>query len=873
MVSTELVDNILDRDSDISSYDLIFLSASSGAGKSYQLRHSETLKYSHHIVVNLSGLHNDGSLFWHEVSACCREKQWLKSTAINENNLSRSILALSKELNCLGRQYSQPEKYYLIFDNTHLIKNPTLLEQVLYFIQQLDSSICCVFSGQNSKLQQLCLVNSAKKFIVFNESSFLKDKEEFNKINRINSLFQNDLTSEVADLVHAATLGHVGLALICISTNYVKQLLAVDKIRPRYDFTDRLIQSPEVHHYFRQLTVDCSQQELEILSLPLLNRELINILSQHKFTAKELESFIGLGHFKSEDSIEFYPSSILESWIQSNAHLEYSELLITAIKFYQKKGYWAEAIQCAIRLEYWPLAVELVSKAALHFSRQGQYQQARQLINRIPKEEKRGHLHLSIFENLLDFQQYGHQFANEKLHILISNSAINNINEDNQRLIILLQHHYALLVQPGLIINEKLGIEQYHQLFNSNNEFCSWAWHSLAMEKLLAGDQVTGLEYLIKAIYWSLEQEDAPCVLASLGWLLVPCLQLGKLSFVLGYCDRIEAWLKVNNLESVAMASTLYRVRLIVFREQGKLLEAEDALQSMRSYYANLDPLNLAYCYWAEFLYALAQQNLVGARLKLSELEAHAIMHFDGWQLALPKPELLFAIIDGLSGDELAMLNWASHFQLDHIDEDKDWLKMTSPSSESEIIAYIRVRITLGSDMAEECEQLFAQAELKQNKLLALHVIILKLLNAHRQENESEERLQRHLLLIKAGTLEFNQLYREYLDELLPLLIDYRALPSELQGYNKIIPRDVNSGIENIKPQTIDQQLSMDESSLFQSLTDREKEIALLIIEGMANKEISIRLNIGLATVKGHASNIYNKLGIQRRTQLAAVLK
>ena len=344
----------------------------------------------------------------------------------------------------------------------------------------------------------------------------------------------------IRDRVYTETLGHIGLGLTCLSTGYVTKLLTVDKIIDRCDFTDRLIHSPEVHHYFRQLTVDCSPQELEVLSLPLLNRELINTLRQLKYTAKELESFIGHGHYKSVDSIDFYPSSILKNWIQSNVHLECSELLIAAIKYYQKKGCWAEAIQCAIRLENWPLAVELVSTAALHFSRKGQYQQARLLINRIPKEEKRGHLHLSVFENLLDFQQYGHQYASEKLQILISNAAADNIGDDNQLLITLLQHHYTLLVQPGLIINEKLSIGQYDQLFNSNNEFCSWAWHSLAMEKLLAGDQVAGLEYLIKAIYWSLEQEDAPCVLASLAWLVVPCLQLGKLSFVLGYCDPVS---------------------------------------------------------------------------------------------------------------------------------------------------------------------------------------------------------------------------------------------------------------------------------------------------------------------------------------------
>jgi len=41
------------------------------------------------------------------------------------------------------------------------------------------------------------------------------------------------------------------------------------------------------------------------------------------------------------------------------------------------------------------------------------------------------------------------------------------------------------------------------------------------------------------------------------------------------------------------------------------------------------------------------------------------------------------------------------------------------------------------------------------------------------------------------------------------------------------------------------------------------------VIKGLSNKEISEDLSIGLATVKGHVGNVYNKLGIKRRAQLA----
>jgi predicted ATPase/DNA-binding CsgD family transcriptional regulator len=53
-------------------------------------------------------------------------------------------------------------------------------------------------------------------------------------------------------------------------------------------------------------------------------------------------------------------------------------------------------------------------------------------------------------------------------------------------------------------------------------------------------------------------------------------------------------------------------------------------------------------------------------------------------------------------------------------------------------------------------------------------------------------------------------------------------------------------------------------------LTRREREIAALVAEGMANKEIAAKLVIGRRTVETHVENILTKLGFTSRTQIAA---
>ncbi|MBW5456108.1 DNA-binding response regulator [Clostridium sporogenes] len=50
-------------------------------------------------------------------------------------------------------------------------------------------------------------------------------------------------------------------------------------------------------------------------------------------------------------------------------------------------------------------------------------------------------------------------------------------------------------------------------------------------------------------------------------------------------------------------------------------------------------------------------------------------------------------------------------------------------------------------------------------------------------------------------------------------------------------------------------------------LTEREKEVMEILLEGASNKQIGEKLNISLATVKTHMINIYSKLQVSNRVQ------
>jgi two-component system nitrate/nitrite response regulator NarL len=54
-------------------------------------------------------------------------------------------------------------------------------------------------------------------------------------------------------------------------------------------------------------------------------------------------------------------------------------------------------------------------------------------------------------------------------------------------------------------------------------------------------------------------------------------------------------------------------------------------------------------------------------------------------------------------------------------------------------------------------------------------------------------------------------------------------------------------------------------------LTARERQIMLVLSEGLTNREIGRRLRLAEGTVKVHLHHIYHKLGIANRTALAVL--
>jgi len=61
--------------------------------------------------------------------------------------------------------------------------------------------------------------------------------------------------------------------------------------------------------------------------------------------------------------------------------------------------------------------------------------------------------------------------------------------------------------------------------------------------------------------------------------------------------------------------------------------------------------------------------------------------------------------------------------------------------------------------------------------------------------------------------------------------------------------------------------------SVADGLTQREREVALLVADGLRSREVAERLGIASQTVKSHLKTIFDKLGVRNRVELARRLE
>jgi LuxR family maltose regulon positive regulatory protein len=215
-------------------------------------------------------------------------------------------------------------------------------------------------------------------------------------------------------------------------------------------------------------------------------------------------------------------------------------------------------------------------------------------------------------------------------------------------------------------------------------------------------------------------------------------------------------------------------------------------------------------------------------------------------------------------GNVAAAIHWADASGLSTDDDDLPYPR------EEEYLALARVRIAQGrEDPASPflqhalrlLDRLLKDAETKARRGSVLAILALRALTLEAQGNRMEALSTLEWGLVLA---EPEGYIRLFVDEGLPM----RALLHHAYGRG-IVPGYIATLLSAFGEQHApDLPLaSARPSPLLEPLTEREREVLGLLLEGASNREIARRLVLSVNTVKRHVYNLCGKLGVQSRTQ------
>lgn len=109
----------------------------------------------------------------------------------------------------------------------------------------------------------------------------------------------------------------------------------------------------------------------------------------------------------------------------------------------------------------------------------------------------------------------------------------------------------------------------------------------------------------------------------------------------------------------------------------------------------------------------------------------------------------------------------------------------------------------------------------------------------------------------------------ELLDSLQRVARGERVLHPRLQGAGQPQAADAGAARVGAPQSSAGPSTRIAAATADAALSAREREVLLLLAEGLSNTDIAERLQIGDATVKTHVGNVLGKLGLSDRTQAA----
>lgn len=392
------------------------------------------------------------------------------------------------------------------------------------------------------------------------------------------------------------------------------------------------------------------------------------------------------------------------------------------------------------------------------------------------------------------------------------------------------------------------------------------AWRGAAAVALgdalgLKGEVAAAYHARVQALDAYMAAGDVFMTLATNALLALNLKQQGQLQKTAETCERQMRFAHESGVSEIPVVGALLAIWGEVLAELNDLGAAlQRASQGVAINERGMDVAMLAWSYMCLARVLLSRGEVSDAAEVLNKMEGLAAKH--ELPAALSSPMSYWRVRILLVQDRLSLLSeWAQERGLD-LEGDLPFLRQT------EYIALCRILIAEGrvDEALELLHRLLEGPRSSEHVTRAVEVWNLEAIAfcANYDDERAMDALERALAL--AEPTGFIRIFVDEGPQMANLL--YKAAA---RGIAPEYARRVLSAFPVLDPdETPASETRVDQSGLFEPLSERELDVLRLIGEGLSNNSIGTRLFISTQTVKTHTRNIYAKVGAHSRTEALA---
>lgn len=771
-------------------------------------------------------------------------------------------------------------KINLVLDDFHLISDPAIDKALEFLIEYQPSQLHLVIITRVDPQLPLARLRAGGQLIEIRAADLRFNENETAKF--LNEVMELDLAEEAVTTLASRTEGWIaGLQLAAISFRGGKN--DTHEIET-FSGSHRLVLDYLIEEVLEQQSESLQNFLLKTSILTRMTGDLCEALTGQKNGQETLEMLEHANLFliPLDEERRWYRyhhlfADLLRKRLGTKQPGEVSKLHQRASEWFEQAGFTNEAIDHALIAKDFSHAANLIDTHADEIWQRVEHTKLRGWLEKLPEELMLSHPQFCIYQAWNLFAS-GQQDEAEK---------------------------FLLVVEQN---------DEFLATYDDETELDDESWQSqqkirgraAAIRSWMAAYR-SDIQGIIKHSSQALD-----CIPANdLNWRNVAAITLGDAYFLKGeYNSGYKA--RMESLEASRAVNNIYLqlnvgVKLAInLKAQGKLKEIIEISQQQLSLAKNHGMAHTAVAGWLQAIWGevLAERNQLKEALDLTmrgkELtERGGDVAMLGWSY-LCLARVLFSKGDLDKAGKILLklertaqkstvpiwiMNYKSLWQTriwlaqDNLEDANTWLgqRELKPDAEPtnvsglEYIALARILIAQGKCKESQplLQYLLEQAQNGGNLTREIEVLILLTL-AFYAENKEEKAMES---LEKAIDLaEPSGFIRIFVDEgpkMAQLL--YEALSREIAPeYTSRLLAAFDSH-HPIKTEPTTTQIPVDE--IIEPLSNREIEVIQLIAEGLTNQEIASRLFLSLNTVKVHARNIFQKLGVSNRTEATAKAK